>query len=484
MYDIIIIGGGVSGCAIAREISKYEGKFLLIEKESDVCCGTSKANSAIIHAGFDAAEGTLMAKLNVRGNELIKQLVSDLDIHYIENGALVVCVSEEDRPSLKNLYDRGIKNGVKGLRIVERDELVKMEPNISDNAICALYAPSSGIICPFSLTYAFAENACENGVEFIFNEEVININKEEDKFVVIVKAINDNIEKKYESKVVVNAAGLFADEIHNMVSSKKMKITPRKGEYVLLDREVGDYVHKTIFALPSKMGKGVLVSPTVHGNIIVGPTATDINDKDGKNTTIEGLEEVMTKCMVTLKNVPIKKVITSFAGLRAHESNHEFIIEESSEVKGFVDCAAIESPGLSSSPAIGEMVANICNNILNMNKKKNFVNKRKGIVQINKLPLDVANKLIKENPLYGNIVCRCQKITEGEIVDSIHRPLGATTLDGIKRRTTAGMGRCQAGFCTPYTMEILSRELNKSKKEITKDNKSSPICCGNIKENL
>ena len=478
MYDVIIIGAGVSGAAVARELSRYKVNACVIEKEEDVCCGTSKANSAIVHAGYDAATGSLMAKLNVRGNQMMEQLSKDLDFPFKKNGSLVVCLSEEDMPKLQALYDRGVANGVQDLRILNREELRAMEPNISDDAYAALYAPTAGIVCPFNLNIAMAENACVNGVEFKFDTEVTGLHPIEGGW-----AIETN-QGSFETKYVVNAAGVYADRLHNMVSAKKIHITPRRGDYCLLDKTAGDLVSKTIFALPGKFGKGILVAPTVHGNLILGPTAIDIEDKEGTNTTREGLDQVIAKCGMNVKNIPMRSVITSFAGLRAHEDGHEFLIGELEDAPGFIDCAGIESPGLTSSPAIGEMVAEILREKLNLEKNENFVATRKGVLDPDSLSKEERIELIKKNPAYGNIICRCEMITEGEILDAIHRPLGAKSLDGVKRRTRAGMGRCQAGFCSPRTMEILARERHVSMFDITKSGGESKIVVGTNKDSL
>ena len=478
MYDVIIIGAGVSGAATARELSRYKVNACVIEKEEDVCCGTSKANSAIVHAGYDAATGSLMAKLNVRGNQMMEQLAKDLDFPFKKNGSLVVCLHEEDMPNLQALYDRGVANGVKDLRILNREELRAMEPNISDDAYAALYAPTAGIVCPFNLNIAMAENACVNGVEFKFDTEVTGLHPIEGGW-----AIETN-QGTFETKYVVNAAGVYADKLHNMVSAKKIHITPRRGDYCLLDKTAGNLVSKTIFALPGKFGKGILVAPTVHGNLILGPTAIDIEDKEGTNTTRDGLDQVITKCGMNVKNIPMRSVITSFAGLRAHEDGHEFLIGELEDAPGFIDCAGIESPGLTSSPAIGEMVAEILREKLNLEKNENFVATRKGVLDPDALSKEERIELIRKNPAYGNIICRCEMITEGEILDAIHRPLGAKSLDGVKRRTRAGMGRCQAGFCSPRTMEILARERHVSMFDITKSGGDSKIVVGTNKDSL
>ena len=478
MYDVVIIGAGVSGAASARELSRYNLNICVVEKEEDVCCGTSKANSAIVHAGFDAANGSLMAKLNVEGNLMMPALSKELDFNFKQIGSLVVCLSEDDRPSLEALLERGVKNGVKELRIVERDELVEMEPNIADEAVCALWAPTAGIVCPFGLNIALAENAAMNGVEFKFDTEVIGLEKEGDTW--ILHTNQGDIKTKY----VVNAAGVYADKFHNMVSANKMHIVPRRGDYCLLDRQTEGFVKHTIFQLPSKFGKGVLVSPTVHGNTLVGPTAIDIEDKEGTNTTQEGIDELINKAGTTVKGLPIRQVITSFAGLRAHDESHEFHIEELEDAKGFIDCAGIESPGLTSCPAIGKMVADIVSKLANAQEKPDFNPKRKGILDPKTLSNEERAKLIKEKPEYSNIICRCEMITEGEIMDAINRPLGAKSLDGVKRRTRAGMGRCQAGFCSPRTMEILARERSVEYSSITKCGGDSNIIVGINKDRL
>ena len=484
MYDVIIIGAGVSGAATARELSRYKAKVCVLEKEEDVCCGTSKANSAIVHAGYDAATGSLKAKLNVRGNERMPSLAKELDFAYKQSGSLAICRSEDELPGLQALYERGVANGVKELRILNKEEVLEMEPNITDDVYAALYAPTAGIVCPFELNIALAENAYMNGVEFKFDTEVKDIKK--------FKAGPDECEGYelhtskgvFKAKYVVNAAGVYADKFHNMVSEKKIRIIPRRGDYCLLDREAGGHVNRTIFSLPSKFGKGILVTPTVHGNLLLGPTAIDVEDKEGTNTTSEGLSQVPTKAGMSVKNIPVKQVITSFAGLRAHEEGDDFIIGEVEDAKGFIDCAGIESPGIASSPAIGEMVAGIIKEKMGLEEKADFIPTRKGITKPGTLSIEERNALIRENPAYGNIICRCEMITEGEIIDAIRRPLGAKSLDGVKRRTRAGMGRCQSGFCAPRTMEILARECNKTMFDITKSGGDSRLVVGTNKDVL
>lgn len=477
MYDVIIIGAGVVGSAVARELSRYSVKALVVEKEVDVCCGTSKANSGIVHAGYDAVTGSLMAKLNVAGNKMMEDLSKELDFPFERTGSFVVCTNKEDIPKLEALKQKGINNGVEGLEVItEKKKIFAMEPNLAEDVVAVLYASSAGIVCPFNLNIAMAENAFTNGVDFKFNTKVKDIKKSGDNWHVLTEG--EKGEEIFETKIVVNAAGVYADKFHNMVSEEvgapKIKITPRKGEYYLLDKSVGNHVSRTIFALPGKYGKGVLVSPTVEGNLIVGPTAYDIENKDGIDTTAKGLEEVRVKSALSVKDVPLNQVITTFAGLRAHEDDSEFIIGEI-ENTGFFDCAGIESPGLTSCPAIGQMVAEQISKKLNLSENPSFDGKRKGITKIEELSEEEYCKIIEKDSRYGNIICRCETVSEGQIVESINRPLGAKTLDGVKRRTRAGMGRCQAGFCSPKVMDIIARETGMSIFEVSKNGEGSEM---------
>ncbi|MBR6309104.1 MAG: NAD(P)/FAD-dependent oxidoreductase [Lachnospiraceae bacterium] len=464
--EVVIIGAGVVGSSIARELSRYNLGITVLEKASDVCEGTSKANSGIVHAGFDAEPGTLKARFNVAGSRKMEALSRELDFSYKRNGSLVLCFSKDDYPKLEELKKRGEENGVEGVTILTGDEVRKMEPAISDEVVAALYAPTGAIVCPFGLTIAMAENAAVNGAEFRFNEPVTAIKADGDGFVVTTD------KGTYECKAVINAAGVYADTIHNMVCADKIHITARKGEYCLYDKKVGGTVSSTIFQLPGAYGKGVLVTPTVHGNLLLGPTATDTPDKEEVNTTKTGLDTLQATAAKSIKAVPYRSVITSFAGLRAHEDGGDFIVGESS-VKGFYDAAGIESPGLSAAPAIGEFLAGEVAGYLGAGKKSDFKATRKGIPNVALASKEERDRLIKENPLYANVICRCELVTEGEIVDAIKRPVGATTLDGVKRRTRAGMGRCQAGFCSPKTLEILARELGCDITEITKHGEGS-----------
>lgn len=469
MYDVAIIGAGVVGCAIARELSRYERSIVVLERALDVCEGTSKANSGIVHAGFDAVPGSMKAKMNVSGNEKMEQLSKELDIPFRRNGSMVLCREESGRTKLEQLYEYGQENGVKGLRLLTGDQARELESGISKNVVAALYAPSGGIVCPFELTIALAENANVNGADFFFDTEVTEIEKTENGY--LVKTSTGN----YAARYVINAAGVYADKIHRMVSGTPVEIIARKGEYCLYDKQLGTMVEHTIFQLPNQKGKGVLVTPTVHGNLLLGPTATDIEDKEGVNTTPEGFAAIMEKASLSLDTMPRGQMITSFAGLRAHSVKDDFIIGEATDAAGFFDVAGIESPGLTSAPAIGEYVAELLQRKEPAALKTNFISKREGIPHIAELSEEERQNWIQKDASYAVVVCRCEMVTEGEILNAIRRPLGAKTIDGIKRRTRAGMGRCQAGFCTPRTMELLAREWNIRIEDVVKSGRDSHV---------
>lgn len=478
MYDVIVIGAGVTGSGIARELARYDWKTAVLERASDVCEGTSKANSGIAHAGFDAKPGSLKARLNVEGSRQMEKLSKELDFPFKRNGSLVLCFEEEGRPALRKLYDQGIENGVEGLEILDKWQLKKLEPNISDHVVAALHAPTGGIVCPFGLTIALAENAVANGVEFHLKTEVQDIQKLENGYRLLT---NQGI---FETKAVINAAGVYADRFHNMVSEEKIHIIPRKGEYCLMDKTVGGFVSHTVFQLPTAYGKGVLVTPTVHGNLLTGPTAVDVEDPESVNTTREGMEDLLKRAAMSVNGLPARQVITSFAGLRAHEEGDDFIIGEVKDSPGFFDAAGIESPGLTCAPALGKYLTEQVRKVFPAAEKTQFAATRKGIPGMALATPEERKRLIAENPLYANVVCRCETVTEGEILDAIHRPLGATTLDGVKRRTRAGMGRCQAGFCSPRIVEILARELGRDMGDICKNNDGSRFLTGFDKESV
>ncbi len=461
MYDIAIIGAGVVGGLTARELSKYNLKICILEKENDVAMGSTKANSAIVHAGFDADNGSLKAKLNVKGSQMMKAVCEDLGVKYKNNGSLVIGFDTQDRSMLNTLLERGIKNGVEGLRIIEKAELKELEPNISDNVVCALYAPTGAIVCPYDLTIAAIGNAMDNGAELKCNFEVCDISKLENGYK--ISSENEYIEARF----VINCAGIYSDKIANLIGDNSFDVTPRKGEYILLGKECGTIVSHTVFRTPSKMGKGILVSPTVDGNLLLGPTSVNISDKENKNTTLEGFAEIISKVKENLNAVPLGKTITSFCGLRAVGSTGDFIIN--SPEKGFINVAGIESPGLSASPAIAEYIVSLLEaQGLQLEKNASFNPKRLSMHAFREASIEEKNEFIKKNAAYGRIICRCEGVTEGEILDAIRRNPKARDLDGVKRRTRAQMGRCQGGFCSPYITELLAKELGVDYEKVTK----------------
>ena len=475
MYDVAIIGAGVIGASIFRELMKYNVKAVIIDKENDVSMGTSKANSAIVHAGYDPKVGTLMAKYNVKGNEMFEELCKELSVPFKRNGSLVLAFSEEELETIKALYDNGNKIGVKGLKLLTSEEVLKVEPNVSEKVKGALLAPTGGIVGPFEYTIALVENGITNGGEIKLGSNIVNIDKK-DSFI-----LTDDRGEKIEAKYIINAAGVYADKVHNLIAKESFKINPIKGEYFVMDKSQGGLVNHTLFQCPSKLGKGILVTPTVHGNLLVGPDAESVDEKDNVSTTGENLAYIRDTAQKTTEKINFREGIRNFAGLRANPDRGDFIVEEAKDVKGFIDVAGIKSPGLSSAPAIALDVVEILKaSGLSLEKKENFIRQRK---QINFMELSSEEKaeLIKKDRRYGKIICRCESITEGEIVDSIKRSFGKITLDGVKRRCRPGMGRCQGGFCGPRVQEIISRELNIPMESIDKEHDGSYILVGKTK---
>lgn len=468
-YDVAVIGAGVIGSLIARELSRYNIKIALVEKCNDMAMGTSKANSAIVHAGFDAKPGSLKAKLNVEGTALMPELCKKLSVPFKPVGSLVVAFSDEETETLNELLERGRINGVPGLEIYDSEKLRTAEPNISDEAKAALWAPSAGIVCPYELTIAAAENAVVNGVDFIRNFEVKEINYSDGSF-----SVSDG-ENIINTDYIINAAGVYCDEIASLIGDNSIHTTPRKGEYMLCDKSVGKLANHTIFQCPSKMGKGILVTPTVDGNLLLGPSALDIEDKNDVSTTSDTLSEILEIAKKSVPSLTTREVITSFAGLRAHCSKNDFIIEPSEKNEQFINVAGIESPGLSSAPAIALYVKDIMLLKINAEAKSDFVENREEPVRFRHMTNEERKALIEKNPSYGRIICRCETITEGEILDAIHAPAGARDVDGVKRRTRAGMGRCQGGFCGSKVVELLAKELGVEINEITKCGGKSKI---------
>lgn len=469
-YDVAVIGAGVVGSLITRELSKYNIKVALLERCNDCAMGATKANSAIVHAGFDAMPGTLKAKLNVRGVELMKKVCGELNVPLKNNGALVVAFSEDEIPHLEELKKRGEKNGVPNLRVVGKEELAELEPNIGETAVGALVAPTSSIVCPYELTIAAVENAVTNGAQFLRNCEVTGIDYSDGEF-----RLSTSL-GEITAEYVINAAGVHSGEIASLIGDESIEIVVRHGDYYLLDKSQGTLVSRTIFQCPTKMGKGVLVSPTVDGNLIVGPSAEDIENGDDVATTTVGLNKIYNSAIKSVPAVSLRNAITSFSGNRAHPTTDDFIIGSSEVNKKFINAAGIESPGLSSAPAIAEMVEGIINELSGgFEKKGDFNPIRPEPVRFRNMTTEERAKLIEKNKAYGRIICRCETITEGEILDAIHAPAGARDVDGVKRRTRAGMGRCQGGFCGSKVVEILARELGTEMNEITKFGGQSKI---------
>ena len=475
MYNVAIIGAGVVGGMIARELTKYGLKVCILEKENDVAMGATKANSAIVHAGFDAKEGSLKALLNVKGSMMMPTITKELGVKYQNNGALVIGFNESDEEAINELFERGIKNGVKGLEVLDAIALKEKEPNISSNAICALWAPTSAIVCPYELTIAAVGNAMDNGAELKLNFHVTEIQKVENGY--LIKSNSGEIGTEW----IINAAGIYADEIAKLAGDNSFDIHPRKGEYILLDKECDGLVAHTIFRTPSKMGKGILISPTVDNNVLLGPTSTDESNKEDTSTTQSSFDKIIKESVENVDNIPLNKAITSFCGIRAVGNTGDFIINCFKD--NFINVAGIESPGLSASPAIAEYVREIMENKgVVLKQKSDFNPIRKPMHYFRNSSIAEKNKIIKENSAFGNIICRCEMVTEGEILEAIRSNPKPRDLDGVKRRTRAQMGRCQGGFCMPYIIELLSKELNIPYEEVTKFGGKSTVNVGLTKE--
>ena len=527
MYDVAIIGAGVTGGMLARELAAYDLKICILEKENDVATGATRANSGIVHAGYDAEEGTLKARLNVRGSEMMEQVARELGVPYRNNGSMVIGFGEEDRKGIEKLYARGLKNGVKNLRILDGEEARRLEPGLSQKVSCALYAPTCAIICPYELAIAAIGNAMDNGAELMLNYRVQNIvckrmgNGKQMQLPIaecgaegapFIRSIdiasdktyyeiisdedsggsksciceteaeygNSGTGRKVYAKYVINAAGVNSDEIAGLAGDDTVKVHPRRGEYLLLDRDCGGMVSHTIFRTPSRKGKGILITPTVDGNLLLGPTSVDQEDKEDTSAAAEGFSMIMEQARENVPSIPLQKTITSFSGLRAVGNTGDFII--TSPKPGFINAAGIESPGLTAAPAIAEYIVEMLEKQgLVLRRKENWQPVRKPAYAFREASVEEKNEMIRKDRAYGRVVCRCETVTEGEILAAIRTNPPAHDLDGIKRRTRAQMGRCQGGFCMPYIAELLARELGIPYEEVTKSGKGSEICVGRIK---
>ena len=481
MYDMTIIGAGISGSSLAYELTKYDLKVCVLEAENDVAVKTTKANSAILHAGYDPKPGSLNAKLNVEGSFLAKEICRKLDIPRKQLGSLVVAFSEEDLETVKDLYNRGVENGVPDIQMLSKEETLAKEPHLNQDIYGALFAPSAAVVNPWEYTIAMTEVAITNGATFKFNQRVQEINFLDDHYELVTN------QEMIKSKYVINAAGVNAGDVHEMVAEPTFKTIPCRGEYYLLDLEETDTVNHIVFQCPTKVGKGILVAPTTHGNIIVGPNAENIPDEwvntgqDVSNTTL-GLKEVAIGARKSVPTINLANSIRNFSGVRANTDRSDFIIEKAAPQ--FYDMAGIKSPGLTAAPAnslfLIEMMAR---DGLVLNKKENYVDERKRI-HFNEANIEEKQALIKENPDYGRIICRCENITEADIRNSLHQTLPAKSVEGVKRRTIAGMGRCQGGFCGPRVVEIIAEELGISPLEVDLDRFDSHILVSQSKEVL
>ena len=470
-FDVAIIGAGVIGSMCARELSRYNLKVCVLEKNSDIAMGASRANSGIVHGGFDPEPDTLKAKMNVSGVEKLFSAARELCVHIKRNGSFVCAFSEQEDLEVKKLYERGIQNGVPGMEIISGDEARKMEPHLSEKITSVLNVTNAGIVCPYDLTIAAIGNAMDNGVELKCEFEVSRISKKNSKFIIRSKN-GESINVKY----IINCAGGYSDKIARLIGDDSFEIIPRAGEYLLLDKTEGARVERTIFKVPSKEGKGILVSPTVDGNLLVGPTASVVESPESTNTTQIGIDTVIALSKNSVPDINFRSVITSFCGVRSSEKNGDFIIEPSSKDENFINVAAIDSPGLSSCVSIAEYVVEILKGIgVELEKNESFDPNRENMHFFREMNDDEKNEYIKTHPEYGKIVCRCECVSEGEIRKAIKTNPPAKTIDGVKRRTRSGMGRCQGGFCGPSVMKLIAEENGIEKKDVTKSGKGSEM---------
>ncbi len=468
IYDVLIIGAGCTGVMTARLLATKNCKVAVAEAASDVAMGATCANSAIVHAGYDAKPGTLKARLNVRGNALMKELARQLDVELKEVGSHVVGFGEEDRKTLEELYERGVKNGVPGLSLIDQATLRRMEPNISPEATCSLYAPSAAITCPYGITIAAAENAATNGVDFYFNFKVIDSSKAGDIHYVT------NGEDTIAARYVVNCAGVNSAKVAEILGENEfpIHIIPRRGEYYVLDKACGNMAHATLFVCPSDRGKGILVSPTVHGNLIVGPNAYPIEDGDDKSTTQPGLDEIAEGAHRIMPSVNVRMAITSFSGVRPTPDIYDFYLKASEQVPGVIHAVGVESPGFAASPAVAEYLVSLLEESgLVLTDREDYIPTRRpdrNHRQFNQMTEEEKVAICQKNPAYGKIVCRCETVTEGDVIAAITAPIPAITVDMLKKRLRAGMGRCQGGFCSPRVAVLIAEHTGKSLCEVTK----------------
>lgn len=476
--DVVIIGAGAVGCAIARELSKYEVRVLVVDKNEDIGGDASKSNSAIIHTGYDATPDTLESQLVVAANPMYDEIVKDLDVPFKRIGAILPAITQEQFEKLPEIKAKAFKNRVYDVEFKTGEELLAMEPNLNPEVKGGLYIPRESIIDPFILVQALAENANANGVEFLLGAKVTDIKIDNGKIQSVVTTAGE-----IQTQYVINSAGLYCDEIAAMVDKADYKVVARKGQFFILDKNTSCKVERIVLPIPTKITKGKLMCPTIHGNMLVGPTAEDQQSKVDKSTTAEGLQSIATDVRNLVPNVNLRDTITQYSGLRPNRNPEGLRVDTYEDLEGYINLSGVRSTGLTLSVAMGKYVAQKLLEIgAKLTLKSNFITKRKGIVKFSEQTREVQDELVKENPLYGNVICRCETITEAEIMQAIHRPLGARSVDAVKRRVRAGMGRCQGGFCGPKVIEILARELQVSPTEINKHNQGSYMVTGKTRE--
>lgn len=475
--DVVVIGAGAVGSAVARELSKYNVDVIVVEKNEDVGGDASKSNSAIIHTGYDAAPGTLESQLVVAANPMYDDLVKDLDVPFSRIGAILPAITDEQFEKLPEIKAKAFKNHVYDVEYKSGKELLEMEPNLNPEVKGGLWIPRESIIDPFILVQALCENAHDNGVRFLLNTKVVDIKTEKGKIKSVVTT-GEEIETTY----VINCAGLYCDEIAEMVGKAEYKVVARKGQFFILDKNTSCQVEHIVLPIPTKVTKGKLMCPTIHGNMLVGPTAEDQDSKVDKSTSAEGLQSITNDVKNLVPGVNVRDTITQYSGLRPNRNPEGLNFDMWDDLEGYVNLSGVRSTGLTLSVSMGKyVVEQLLNHGAGFKLKDNFIKKRRGIVKFSECTIEEQDALIRENPLYGNVICRCETITEAEILDAIHRPLGARSVDAVKRRVRAGMGRCQGGFCGPKVIEILARELGVSPTEINKNNDGSYMVTGSTR---
>lgn len=475
-WDIIVIGSGITGTALSRQLSRYRASVLVLDSKADIAEGATKANSGIVHAGYDAVPGTKKAYYNIRGASMYSSLCEELHVPYKNCGALVIGFDERDRDTLHHLLKRGKINGVQGLRLISKDEALQKEPSLNPDIVCALDVPTSAIMSPYEMAFAMADDAALNGIEFSFGETVSSVRKETNGSWLI----GTDSGKAFSCRSFVNCAGSSGAVLHNLISEQKLNMIHRRGQYYLLDRLPVLPFSRTVFQCPSAMGKGVLVTPTVHGNLLIGPNAEDIDDPCDTATTAEGLSSVLQRASRTWPGLSVRTNITNFSGIRAHLESDDFLIGQVAGSPGAFEAIGIESPGLSSAPAVAKDLAEEIVSYLGLSPKEKIIPVPDIPSPFRDMTDEERNDAVRKNPQYGNIVCRCETVTEAEIRQAIRRPVGARTIDGVKRRTRAGMGRCQGGFCCPRVAQIISEESGVPLAQITKDGGKSLLLAGSL----